>query len=165
MDEAAEAYYAGLSATLNAFNAPSNWRRDGRAIEALPRQVAFDAGQIIEDLLDGRLRPSIDHLFFRRGRPGVGAIQRRAIEAAVRYVAAVNDGLVECPDPLNHVAENYGVRSRTIRRWVAAHPEELSVVERLDQTRAADQLQQLLTRHMQEQAALYRGGRNVKRRR
>lgn len=164
-DEAAKTYYESMGNTLRAFNALGNWRRDGSAKEPLPRQLAFDVGQLVDDLLAGRIRPSVAHLFFGRGRPSMGAIQRRAVEAAVRYMAAAQHGLIDELNPIGRVAQAFGVTGRTARRWMAEHPTEVALVMQLKRTPARDGLKEMLIRHMEEDATLYKQRRHVKTRR
>lgn len=161
-DEAAKSYYESMGVSLRAFNAPENWRRDGSAKEPLPRQLAFDVGQIFDDLLAGLLRPSIAHLFFSRGRPGLGAIQRRAVETAVRYVAAVQGGLIVDSNPIERVAKLFEVNRRTVRRWMADH--RMAAISMMPSNRAGDPdgMKDMLVGHLKEAATFYKERRHVK---
>ena len=160
--EAAAAYYQSIGATLRAFNSASNWRRDDTPKEALPRQIAFFAGQLVDDLLDGRIGRDIAQLFFIRGRPGLGAAQQNAIEAAVRYIAAAQSGSIDDHQPIDRVADAFGVEPRTVRRWKEKNVVTADLVHCFDPA-LSEELQEMLTRHMLEQATLYRRRRHVKR--
>lgn len=161
-DEAVRKHFVCLGTLLQAFNAPENWTRDETPRVYLPRYAAFVLGKILDDLLSGRVPAEIEHLFFGRKRPGLHAIQRRAIEPAVRYIVAAERELIDVNDPIAEVAGLYGVKRRSVRRWLSEHRSSIALPERSTRQDAREQLRDLLLRHIHESAYEYSVRRNVK---
>jgi hypothetical protein len=158
--DALRAYYESLASIMRAYNDISNWSRDGVPRAHLPRHAADLAMGLIDDLVAGRLRPSVDDLFFAPGRPGISAAQRRAIEAAVRYVEYARAFPPIAPGAVKKCAQAFGVDAGTVRAWAREQPQDPHL--RSNQPRDSQEFMDLLEHHMKESADLYRNLRHVK---
>lgn len=75
MDKIADEYYRRLADVLDAYNTPGNWYRAQTPREHLPRAASYVAGEIVRELISGRMPLSIGQLFFKRKRPGRSSVQ------------------------------------------------------------------------------------------
>lgn len=161
-DMAAKKHYEALGITLRAYNAPENWDRRGNAHNPLPRLLAFELGQIVDDLLAGRIPTGIKNIFFGRKRPGDSAVQRRAKEAAARYLVAVEDGLIDDETPTERVSGHFGVAPHTVRRWRRDLRDSVELKRGPHAATSPEALKAILVQHMEENSKLYKARRHVK---
>lgn len=158
--EALKTHYEGLAKTLRAYNAPENWSSEDVPKVYLPRFAAFLVLGLVDDLVSGRVRPSVRDLFFSRGSVGESATRRRAKEAAVRYVKYSRAFPATAPDAVNRVSEAFGVSKHAVRKWVRDEPDDPELASR--QPKNSPRYANLLRWHMEQNAELYRSSRHVK---
>lgn len=106
---------------LRAYCRPSNALPDGRSKEHLPIPIAYLIANQIAYIRSGSL-PGPVRTMVRPGSPGLGPHEHSDIGFAVGYVAAARGSLVQDRHPIKTIAERYGVKARTVRRWVQQHP-------------------------------------------
>lgn len=112
--------YSQLAEAMRLHNLPENWTGSQVARIPLPRLACFLAGQIVEDAVNGRRSEAIEHLYFGTGRPGRSALQGRTIEIAIRFLAAVDAGVIQQRRSNELIAREFSVTERTVQRWSAA---------------------------------------------
>ena len=115
---------AAFEFVMRAYCLPTNWI-DGGPIEPLPVEAAFIVADQLSYILAGKLPEPIE-LMVRPGAPGVGPQESRDIAIAVVYRKAVKAGLIANRAPAKTLAENFGVTTKTVRRWVQNSIAEIS---------------------------------------
>ena len=109
---------------MRAYCLPTNWI-DGTPIEPLPVEAAFIVAEQLSYICAGKL-PEPIALMIRAGTPAVGPQESRDIAMAVVFRKAVTAGLIKNRRPSKTLAENFGVTTKTVRRWVHDSIAELS---------------------------------------
>lgn len=109
---------------MRAYCLPTNWIDDS-PIESLPVEAAFIVAEQLSYIRAGKLPEPIE-LMIRPGAPAVGPEESRDIAMAVVYRKAVTAGLIKNCTPSKTLAENFGVTTKTVRRWVHDSIAEIS---------------------------------------
>jgi hypothetical protein len=109
---------------MRAYCLPTNWI-DGIPIEPLPVMAAFTVAEQVNYIRAGKLPGPIE-LMVRPGAPGVGPQESRDIAIAVVYRKAVKAGLIADRKPSANLADNFGVTTKAVRRWVQESIAEIS---------------------------------------
>ena len=106
---------AAFEFVMRTYCLPTNWI-DGSPIEPLPVEAAFIVAEQINYIRAGKLPGPIE-IMVRPGAPAVGPQESLDIAIAVVYRKAVNAGLIEDLKPSKNLAVNFGVTTKTVRRW------------------------------------------------
>jgi len=161
-----EHQYRLLSELLRNVSLPENWSSGGKAKSDPSRYALFLSSQLVGEIVNGRIPESINDLFHGIGRPGLKALQMRAIESAIRYLAAVDADIIQATRATEKIAAAYGVRSRTVQRWAAKWKSDRQrQATRFREVRSrgtadVDHLSSLFTKHMLENGRRYRESRH-----
>ena len=115
---------AAFEFVMRAYCLPTNWI-DGSPIEHLPVEAAWTVAEQLRYIRAGKLPEPIE-LMIRAGTPAVGPHESRDIAMAVVYRKAVDAKLIMNPKPSKTLAENFGVTTKTVRRWVHDSIAEIS---------------------------------------
>lgn len=164
-DQACRLYYEAMADLVRLLNEPTNWNRDDQPVVPVPRYLVFEFGRLLDDLLAGRVPPSIRHLFFGAKRPGISSIQQRSIDTAVRYLVGVEHGFVEDPRPVRSVAELFGVSARTVERWRKMHQDRIKLTFASTGDPSESAFATMLFSQLQEAGNIYQSTRHTKGRR
>jgi hypothetical protein len=129
--KAARAYWGSVAVILHCYNRPGNWAGqsslhgpEGWAAPrfAFPPALAKVLAEFAQYLSVGQMPEACTNVS-GKGRSAPGPHELRDMAVAVAYVAALRCGqLVRINAPLKHVAERYGVRTRTLHKWIADMP-------------------------------------------
>lgn len=164
--ERVDAQYQLLAEVLRLASQPENRDEHGYPKANVSHLGMFLTNQIMTNVINGRLPQSIEDLYFRKGRPGLKALQVRAIESVVRYLAAVDAGLIPKKGAIDRIADQFEVTKRTVRKWASERQDDRIRIARdfadLEQRNPAkaELLADKLVRHMMENGQSYRGSRH-----
>jgi hypothetical protein len=114
MAQACEAYFRQTVPPLNS-----------QRQEHFPPEVAMVLASHLTNLLAGRLDQAVRDLVERSGARGRAYIEQQDVDAAVRFLQAVQAGLIQHAKPVAQIAEWYGVNRATAQKWRREASEDL----------------------------------------
>jgi hypothetical protein len=115
--DAGRRIYEGAAEACEAYFRQTIHPQRSERQEQFPPEIALMLTALLKNLLAGHLDPSLRELVERPGARGRAFMEQDDIDAAVRYLQAVDERLISDRAPVQRVAEWYKVNRATAQKW------------------------------------------------